>query len=58
MGAPKRYYDHRTGQMKPTGEGKLEPFASNTPAPNARGKRGWLRRMAASIFGKKGGRRR
>ena len=35
----------------------MEPFASKPPAPIARGKRGWFRRMAASIFGKKGGRR-
>lgn len=55
MGAPKRYYDHRTGRMKPTGQGKLEPFASNPPAPAARGKRSWLARMAAAIFGKRGG---
>ena len=57
MAAPKRYYDHRTGQMKPTGQGKLEPFSSNPPAPIAREKRNWFARMAASIFGKRGGQR-
>ena len=58
MDAPKRYYDHRTGQMRPTGQGKLEPFASNPPASAARGKGGWFGRMAASIFGKRGGKGR
>ena len=59
MGAPKRYYDHRTGQMKPTGQGKLEPLgSSNPPAPNARGKLGWFGKMAAAIFGKRGRRPR
>jgi len=59
MRAPKKYYDHRTGQMKPTGQGKLEPLGSSSPpTPIARAKRGWFGKMAASIFGKKGGRRR
>ena len=52
MGAPKRYYDHRMGRMRPTGQGKLERFSSNPPAPAVRGKRGWFSKMAASIFGK------
>ena len=57
MAAPKKYYDHRTGQMKPTGQGKLAPFASNPPAPNASEKRSRFARMVSSIFGKKSGRR-
>ena len=57
MAAPKKYYDHRTGQMRPTGQGKLEPSAPNPPAPNERGKRSWLSKIASSIFGKRGGRR-
>ena len=58
MRAPKKYYDHRTGQMKPTGQGKLAPLGSSgPPAPIARGKRGWFGKIAASLFGKRGGRR-
>ncbi len=63
MSAPKYYYDHRAGRMKPTGEGKLEKRRGTT-APNAidggraSGLKAAVSRFVRPLFRRRGGQAR